>query len=640
MNSKPTSSISAVRFLATVTGLYIALSFAQRVVYLVWSSFGHGWPEHLPQAFFKGLCFDLAAATYLFGALTVFVMLVPRRFYSRLWFKAPMMVLAVFPAFLVVVWTVGELFFFNEFHARFNFIAVDYLIYTTEVIRNITESYPMPVLVGALLIPTLALILLLRMLSKRMDGSVAVSPSGRRAFAVCALAGILCAALISEDSFIGGEPYWAREIGKNTVFALFAAYRNNSIDYHEFYSSIDPNQAMDLTRNWIHGDFTKPGALVRNITSNEPEKHWNVVMVVMESLSAGFMGTFGNPVILTPNLDRYAKDGLLFTNLYATGTRTVRGLEALMLSLPPTPGQSILRRPNSDHLFNLGEVFASHGYHTQFIYGGYAYFDNMKDWFSSNGFEVVDRGDFPSSEIHFGNAWGVCDEDLFDQVLKQQEKLVNEGQRFFQVIMTTSNHRPYTYPGGRVDIPSHSGREGAIKYSDYAIGRMIAQAKTKPWFKNTLFIFVADHDASVAGGIDIPVHDYQIPAIIYNPELIKPQKITKLASQIDLGPTLLGLLDFSYQSKFFGQDLRREPGGRALLGTYQKVALLQPPLLTILSPGDSVETEELDSKYNVKSTHMNIVKEASLLSEPARLTVAIYQAASELFTSGRLKTNH
>jgi phosphoglycerol transferase MdoB-like AlkP superfamily enzyme len=363
------------------------------------------------------------------------------------------------------------------------------------------------------------------------------------------------------------------------------------------------------------------------------------VLVAMESMSAQYLGQFGSKKGLTPNLDRLADEGLLFTNLYATGTRTVRGLEALMLSLPPTPGQSILRRPNSDGLFNLGTVFAQRGYKTQFVYGGYAVFDNMKEWFESNGFEVVDRGQFPKDEIQFGNAWGVCDEDLFTQVLKQEEDAVNAKTPFFQVVLTTSNHRPYTFPDGKIDIASHTGRDGAIKYSDFSIGRFIAQAKTKPWFDNTLFIFVADHDASVAGGTDIPVKDYLIPAIFYGPKIMPPRRITTLAAQLDLPPTLLGFLGFSYRSKFFGQDLTTQPGGRALLGTYQKVALLQPGTLTILAPGHTVETQELNDKYEMKKSSIVRTKNAAILPDAAKLTIAIYQTASDLFQRGRLKVS-
>jgi phosphoglycerol transferase MdoB-like AlkP superfamily enzyme len=638
------SKLSLTKFFAWLIGFYIALSFVQRGVYIVWILLGKGpHPERLPQALGKGLLFDLAEAFFLFAPALLFCSLIPKRFGNRLWFKAPLLFLTFIPMTLACGSAVCELFFFDEFHSRFNFIAVDYLIYTTEVVHNIVESYSATVILGGLVLPLVILLITLCFMVMRLDRSLRSGFPALVRFSIVGLAALACAIGISEDGLLAKEAYWPREISKNSIFALFSAYRRNSINYRDFYTSIDSGEAFALTREWMtRKDQRTLGnekqGLSREIKGTGAEKHWNVVMVVMESMSANFLQHFGNAKGITPNLDRMADEGLLFTSLYATGTRTVRGLEALMLSVPPTPGQSILRRPGSDHLANLGSVFSEHGYKTQFIYGGYGYFDNMKEWFEGNGFEVVDRASFPSQEVHFGNAWGVCDEDLFSQTLKQQDEIHAAGHPFFQVIMTTSNHRPYTYPDGKIDIPSHSGRDGAVKYSDYAIGQFIAESKKKPWFKDTLFIFVADHDASVAGGTDIPVRDYLIPAIIYNPNLIPAQKITGLTSQIDLAPSLLGLLNFSYSSPFFGQDVvHGQEGGRALLATYQKVALLQPHSLTILSPGRTIETQQLDDNFLPQKTSSVVAQSAATLPVAAKLTIAIYQAASDEFINGLLK---
>jgi len=165
------------------------------------------------------------------------------------------------------------------------------------------------------------------------------------------------------------------------------------------------------------------------------------------------MGAFGNAKGLTPQLDRLAREGLLFTQLYATGTRTVRGLEALALSLPPTPGHSVVKRPNNDHLFTVGEVFAEKGYEPLYLYGGYGYFDNMEHFFGGNGYTVIDRTALDKADIHYENIWGVADEDLFTLTLRELDKRHTAGTKFFAHVMTTSNHRPYTYPAGRIDIP-------------------------------------------------------------------------------------------------------------------------------------------------------------------------------------------
>jgi len=632
--------INGVTFIAGLVGWYWILCLLQRFTYAAWVYVtSHELVPRFVESLARGFLFDLGATFFLFAPLCFWFFIVPTRFTNHRWYRAGVIALSLVPMFIACFAAIGEIFFFDEFHARYNFIAVDYLIYTTEVIRNVVESYSPVILVLAILGPLVLFGWIIRQRLKQLDRSLNPTRKQRWRLGTLAVAVVLCAAFVSEDRVLDHENYWPREISKNSLFTIFAAYFHNSINYHEFYVSIDSKEAHDLARSTVPGGFKNGTDLTRTITNPGEPKKLNVVLVAMESMSAGFLAHFGNKQPITPNLDKLADQSLFFTNFYATGTRTVRGLEALMLSMPPTPGQSILRRPNSDNMFNLGTVFREHGYQTQFVYGGYAYFDNMKEWFEGNHFQVVDRNDFPSDEVHFGNAWGVCDEDLFTQVLKQEETITKAGKKFFQVVLTTSNHRPYTFPEGRIDMPPHTGREAAIKYSDYAIGKFIEDAKTKPWFKDTVFIFVADHDASVAGGTDIPVKDFLIPAIFYSPANIPAEAINKLASQIDLGPTLLGVVGFSYTTKFFGEDLRKQSPDRAYLGTYQKVSRLTPHHLEILSPGRQLDSEELDDKWSPTSAVGKKVKAGDTLSSEAKLAVGVYQSASDYFVEGLQKVS-
>jgi membrane-anchored protein YejM (alkaline phosphatase superfamily) len=290
---------------------------------------------------------------------------------------------------------------------------------------------------------------------------------------------------------------------------------------------------------------------------------------------------------LTPNLDRLAGQSLWLSNLYATGTRTVRGLESLTLSVPPTPGEAIVKRPDNGGLFSLGQLFAAHGYDSTFLYGGFGYFDNMNDFFGKNGFRIVDRAAMTAPEIAFANIWGVADESLYGRAMREADGDFARGQPFFQLVMTTSNHRPYSYPDGRIDIPSKSGREGAVKYTDWAIGDLLAKARQKPWFKDTLFVIVADHCAGSDGRTALPLNRYRIPLFVYSPAHVKPQRIERLVGQIDVAPTLLGLLHWNYDSRFFGKDILRmtDADERALLSNYQHLGLLDRQRLVVLSPG-------------------------------------------------------
>jgi phosphoglycerol transferase MdoB-like AlkP superfamily enzyme len=265
--------------------------------------------------------------------------------------------------------------------------------------------------------------------------------------------------------------------------------------------------------------------------------------VTVESLSASFLTRFGETRGLTPFLDGLRAESLFFERFYATGTRTVRGLEAVTLSMPPTPGRSIVKRigRESGH-WSLGRVLREHGYAARFLYGGRGYFDNMNAFFRGNGYAITDQSSVPDTQIGFANAWGMSDEDLYRQVLAEADRAAAAGMPFFFHVMTTSNHRPYTFPEGRIDIPSGSGRKGAVKYTDYALGQLFAAARERPWFDDTLFVILADHTHGAAGREALPLQRYHIPLWLYAPRHVVPGIVTQPASQVDLAPTLLGLL--------------------------------------------------------------------------------------------------
>src|SRR5690606_25995064 len=305
-----------------------------------------------------------------------------------------------------------------------------------------------------------------------------------------------------------------QEIARNGAVAFIAALRDNSLSFRRFYATLDPSQVEAIAGRWPRAQRTLgskasvPVAVRRAASAGAPR---HVVVIQVESLSADFLGVFGNAKGLTPSLDALAGQGVLLTNLYAIGTRTVRGLEALSAALPPLPGQSLVHRPGNARLQTLGAALRQHGFETTFLYGGYGYFDNMNAYFAANGYRVRDRHDIPNERVGFANIWGIADEYLFDDALAQMDRAVADGRRQLLHLMTTSNHRPYTYPDGRIDIASKTGRNGAVKYTDWAIGRFFERARSRPWFDDTLFVIVADHCASVAGKTRLPPAHYRIP---------------------------------------------------------------------------------------------------------------------------------
>ncbi|MFH1159211.1 MAG: LTA synthase family protein [Pseudomonadota bacterium] len=496
-----------------------------------------------------------------------------------------------FMIYLMLFTGVAEWIFWDEFSSRFNFVAVDYLVYVREVIGNIRESYP----VGRLLsgIGVSALLLTLWLLKHVPPaGAAAARPVQRLAvLAVPALTAVLSLGLLDHKmAEFGDNRYW-QEISRNGYYEISRAFLATDLPYEESYASGDPAAALDRTRKKIDpaAAFTEDG-IARHIGASGPEKPYNIMLVTVESLSGKYLtdsAPAGYP--LMPHINEIAAGSLFFTNFYATGTRTVYGLSALTLSIPPIPGNAIMRRTGSGGIFSLGKVLGRKGYVRNFIYGGYGSFDKMNAFFGNNGYRVIDRSGFSGKEITFSNTWGVCDEDLFARAIREGDDAYREGRPFFNMLMTTSNHRPYTYPDGKINFPSgDGGRPGAVKYTDYAIGRLIAEAGKKPWFDNTLFVIVADHAARSGGKKSLDPERYRVPLIIYAPAILSPQKIDGLASQIDVAPTLLGLMNMSYTSRFYGADIMKEPPDRAYISTDRKLGYMTRDALVILEPGKEI----------------------------------------------------
>ena len=532
---------------------------------------------------------------------------------------------------LIIFNAVSEYFFYNEFGVRYNFIAVDYLIYTTEVIGNIMESYPIIPLFTAIFVVTG---LATWWIYKKTKDSLLQLPNLVQKLTLLGVFAVLLGISLSfaEKINLKKGNIFQQEIAANGMVKFYEAFSNNTLDFFTFYPTVDQKTAEKNTLIPL-GTTT----LNRTITSEKPELQKNVVLISIESLSAAYMKAYGYEESVTPFLDQLAQKSLFFTNLYATGNRTVRGLEALTLCIPPTAGESVIKREKENkNKFTTGSVFKSKGYSVKYLYGGYSYFDNMKDFYAGNGYEIVDRDNFTPEEITFANVWGVCDEDMAKKAISEMNKDYKAGKPFFHHWMTVSNHRPFTYPEGKIDIPADSkSRKGGVKYTDYSIMKFFEMAQKQPWFKNTVFVIVADHCSSSAGKTELPMDKYRIPAMIYAPEFVAPQKFSQVTSQIDVMPTVLGLLNFKYQSKFLGQDVfSKNFVPRAYIATYQDLGFIKDNYLTVISPTKNIKQYQLVQKPNTNTTtEFNIYYTENLLQDNPRKdlvdqTISNYQSTS------------
>ena len=533
---------------------------------------------------------------------------------------------------LIIQNAVSEFFFWNEFGVRYNFIAVDYLVYTNAVIGNIMESYPVVPLFASVGILAFAATFILIKKSKTYLDYLPDFSSKLKIIGVQTLlfgSALLILPIITSQQ--NSSNVFANELQSNGLQKFYKAFTNSELDYFEFYETLPENELaqFEATVNVNYNNNTN------TITSEGTEIKKNVVLITVESLSEEFMKHYGNQNNITPFLDQLAEESLFFTNLYATGNRTVRGLEAVTLCLPPTPGESVVKRKDNKNKFTTGSVFQSKGYTTKFLYGGDAYFDNMQDFFGGNGYDVIDKSDLKTNEISFSNIWGVCDEDMAKKAIQVMNEEAKTGKPFFNHWMTVSNHRPFTYPEGKISISGTAkSREGGVMYTDYALKQFFEMAKKQTWFKNTVFVIIADHCASSSGKTELPMDKYRIPAFIYAPGFIEPQKIDKLVSQIDLMPTVLGILSFKYESKFFGKDvLKTNYIPRAFIATYQDLGYIKDNVLTIISPQKKLKQFDLiQQKNETLGTKYSIIYEekpkTKIDIQLKNETIAVYQTAS------------
>ncbi len=626
-----------------LTLVYLAVCLVLRLVLLlVFGPPAQVSPVLSPAILLLGTVNDLLEALYLTLPLTLYLFLVPQRIYSsrpgRL-FLGVMLWAAIFGLFYLAA---VQFFFFLEFDARFNLVAVDYLIYPHEILVNIWEAYPVArVLFFTAALSGLLMIFLWPVIGKSMDHPSSLR--SRLALFCCQLlllAGAI--AVFSTQSLGVFSNRVANELTANGLSSFFQAFHTNQLDYERYYHTGDPAQLFSLLGRELAAQGGKPvassaGDLRRSFAADSHGLgRLNVVVIVEESLGCEHVDVCGQGLDidqalgrtgmrLTPQFDQLARQGMFFTRAYATGTRTVRGLEAVSASFPPIPSESIIKRPGGEHVATWGRVMRDNGYQTSFLYGGYGRFDNMTPYFRGNGFTVADRLEI--RDPAFANIWGVSDQDLFRFALDRFDRFDREKQPFFSIIMTTSNHSPFTFPRGIPGIPAKGGgRNAGVLYADHSLGEFFASARSHSWFDKTLFVVVADHGARVYGAARIPLASYEIPLLLYAPGHIAPQQVNTPISQMDLAPTVLGLLGLPYTAPFFGRNVLAEsPVPPTLLFNHNHdVALYRQGKLVVLGLRDRVTT------YDYVPGQKELKKTGNI-PRLTNLATAYYQCAYELF---------
>ncbi|EPQ9964756.1 LTA synthase family protein [Vibrio vulnificus] len=558
-----------------------------------------GWSNLLVQ----GLRVDIATLCWLFILPCLLAAILPvDGMVGKIW-RAVLRVWLVAGLWIMVYMELATPPFIMEYDLRPNRLFVEYLIYPKEVFSMLWQGYKIELFIG--LVGSIATLWLGWIFSGKVTENVRQIKWQWRP--VLAIAVVLLGVLGARSS-LGHRPLnpamvafssdpLVNDLVLNSSYSVFFAINNMKSERSadKFYGQMSQDKIIELVKassakhDFVQGSL--PTLNVNNATYQGKPK--NLVILLQESLGARFVGGLGG-LPLTPNLDKLLEEGWNFTQMYATGTRSVRGIEAITTGFPPSPSRAVVKLSKSQTgFFTIADLLKKQGYHTQFIYGGEAHFDNMKSFFLGNGFEqIVDEPQYQNPE--FTGSWGVSDEDLYNKADEEFTRLNKEGKPFFSLVFTSSNHSPFEYPAGKIEPyeSEFNTRNNTVKYSDYALGTFFDKAKQSDYWENTIFIVIADHDARVFGSQLVPVDRFHIPAVILG-KGIEPRKDDRLANNIDMPPTLLSLIGIDATSPMIGRDLTKplaREDERAMMQFDKNYGYLTRDSLVVFSPGEKVSS--------------------------------------------------
>ncbi|MBT4196883.1 MAG: sulfatase-like hydrolase/transferase [Gammaproteobacteria bacterium] len=558
--------------------LLLGLLALSRLLLIAWQFERVGDIENALTVLLFGLRFDVIVICILWFFPALILLLLPQHNilaaiqtgFSKFWL--------MLSTILIVFLEISTPAFIDQYDTRPNRIFFEYLETPVEVLKTSIYEYPWHFVAA-----TILLFLLIRYLStfnRQIFQGLKPWPVLSRIIALPLLILLLVMGARSSFDHRPANPSTAafsndqlvNKLGLSSIYTvLTAAYNLRHEDSgSSAYGEMEPQKMVGIIRNnsFIGAnsfDDDQTSTWHSQSVSTKPTAP-NLVIILEESLGAGFVGKLGG-IGVTPELDKLSDEGLWFTNLYATGTRSARGIEAVTTGFPPSPSRSVIKLGLAQQKFvTIASILKQHDYDTQFIYGGESHFDNMAGFFLANGFDkVTDQNDYTNEK--FRGTWGVSDEDLFHRV---DEQLVNASDKpQFILAFTSSNHSPFEFPDNTIDFHDSNKHtvNNAVKYADYALGKFFEQAKSQAYWDNTYFLVVADHDTRVFGAALVPVNKFHIPGLIIGPG-VEARHYTKVASQIDLAPTLLGMMGLSNKHPMIGHDLVKLPdsyAGRAIM---------------------------------------------------------------------------
>ena len=567
--------------------------------------------------FLHGLRMDTMMASYLLIIPLILLTLSPKRIANII--NQILKYYFIVIISLLVYIEIATIPFMAQYDLRPNYMFVKYLSYPKEVFAMIFASYKLQ-----LFISLVAIIFFIFMYVKRFKNGFLDLFKIKYAKRLALFIPLALVLVMGFRSSLGHKPASIidamysqnrilNEITKNSLYSILSAVDANlkfdTKDISKIYGKMDMEEAKERVQRLlaIKGIDNKYFLTRLEPTHFKSKSKNNLVIFLQESLGAQFVRAVGGEKGITPNLNRLAKESIVFSNTYSNGTRSIRGIAGTVAGSFSIPGgKGVVRRIRSEtNWFTIAKVFKPLGYHVSFMYGGDSHFEHMRGWFLGNGFdEVIDRFQFKNSTCDY--TWGICDEEVVDRANEEFKKLYAKHQNFATVIFSTSNHLPYEFPDGKIELVKGVEKysvKNTVKYADYAIGKLIKKAKEEGYYKDTLFVIVADHNVRVYGDDMVPVNMFHIPALILGGG-IKPQIYNKIASQSDVLATAIDLMGIETKMPILGHSIFSDKKQNVTLMQFSdryalmvngKVAVLRPhmkPLTFLYKDQHLVKTKE------------------------------------------------
>ena len=573
--------------ITTISRIILFFIFKERVVE----------NEDYWKIFIIGLRFDLILMSYIAFLPAVLISLLPDS--ALKYFKKFFNIYFIFFLFLFLLMELSTLDFINQYDTRPNRLFLDYLIYPKEVVGTLLKSY-LPSLIITTILLGIALFFAFKHGKKLFYPQESNYKTKLLLFLFVAFflfwgarGSLTSKRPINGSNAIFCSDQMTNSLGLNSFYTVaFAAYAMKHEGDVKKYGKMDELEAYTRVKKYMDVTEFIPGEVpflhLQKPDTTQPK--YNVVIFLQESLGAEYVGCL-NGLPLTPELDKLSKEGLLFTNLYCTGTRSVRGIEQVTAGFLPNPSESIVKLSGSQQgFFTLADAFSRQNYDTSFIYGGMANFDNMASFFNGNGFKnIIDETDFDSDgkKHAMKGTWGYSDEDLAVKANEYFKSLGNKS--FFSLMFSTSNHEPFEFPDGRIQLfdKKKNTVNNAMKYADFSIGKFFELAKKEAYYKNTIFVVIADHNTRTYGKNLVPVNKFHIPALIIAPNVERGITYDNLASQMDIPSTILALSGITTKSPMAGRNLLKLPKGtkgRTIMLFHETYAFRVEDDIVILNP--------------------------------------------------------